>query len=72
MEKYGEIRRFTPTPGKTYHNNGTDYICLGIAGNGVAKMRNVHTGWTLLAHGLWRYDCTDQIEWDYSTMGHFE
>ena len=72
MEKYGEKQRFVPTPGKTYVNNGCRYICLGTAEHGAAKMRNTATGWTLVAHGLWNYALTDEIEWDYSTMGHFE
>ena len=67
-------RRFIPTAGGTYENaGGGTYLCTCLAGvtQRDAWMRNTASGWTLLAHGIVRYE-DGTIEWDYSTGGHFE
>ncbi len=74
--------RITPEVGKIYeHNSGGTYICLSLeneisvttSGNTgkSAVLQNTETGWTLLAHGVNKYD-NGKIDWDFSTQGRFE
>lgn len=65
---------FTPKTGEVYENQGGGtYRCLwGRTGAGCreAKMQNVKSGWTFIAHGCGIYE-DGRIDWDYSTGGHF-
>lgn len=62
---------FTPSIGQVYANEGGGtYECIKINSNGLPTMRNVASGWTLIAHGIAIYD-DGKIDWDYSTGGHF-
>lgn len=63
--------KFAPTVGCIYRNHGGGaFECIATDGNAF-MMRNVASGWALCAHGIEMYD-DGSIEWDYSTMGHFE
>ena len=66
-------RRFTPNEGEIYENaGGGRYCCQRVRyGGHEAWMQNTVSGWTLVAHGITRYE-DGTIEWDYSTDGHFE
>ena len=73
-EKRLNPRRFTPTIDGIYENaGGGTYRCEGPVKLEPcsAWMQNTASGWTLLAHGITRYE-DGTIEWDYSTGGHFE
>lgn len=72
-EKRQNPRRFNPTSGRIYENaGGGRYLCDYARETGcTAWMKNTVSGWTLLAHGIVRYE-DGTIEWDYSTGGHFE
>ena len=65
--------RIRPTVGEVYENiAGGFYRCTGVCEPGLESwMQNTATGWTLLAHGIIRFQ-NGLIEWDYSTGGHFE
>ena len=72
-EKRQNPRRFTPTIDAIYENaGGGTYRCEGPAKleSCSAWMQNTASGWTLLAHGITRYE-DGTIEWDYSTDGGF-
>lgn len=65
--------RFTPRLMEILKLKGTstEYVCLKRVGKYEAYLKNLKTGWTLLAHGIGYY--TDgSIDWDFSTEGHFE
>ena len=72
-EKRKNPQRFSPAEGKVYTNaGGGKYLCqIASPGSCDAWMQNTASGWTLLAHGIVRYE-DGTIEWDYSTRGHFE
>ena len=63
---------FVPQAGTEYRNvGGGTYRCLRAGDGSIsARMVNVKSGWTFLAHGLRRY-FNGSIEWDYSTDGYF-
>lgn len=61
--------------GKVYRNRGGGEFRCVTPGylpieKGNARMQNVKTGWTFLAHGVQMYE-DGSIEWDYSTGGYF-
>lgn len=61
----------TPAVGQVYHNRGgADYRCTEVLDSGRAVMVRLHDNWTLVAHGVRQYDNGD-IEWDWSTGGHW-
>ena len=67
---------FDPVPGKVYRNRyGGIFACVSHPNlpysPGVARMRNVKTGWTFRAVGIVLYE-DGTIEWDYSTGGYFD
>lgn len=72
-EKRKNPQRFSPVEGRVYTNaGGGKYLCQIARENSFdAWMQNTASGWTLLAHGIVRYE-DGTIEWDYSTQGHFE
>ena len=72
-EKRQYPRRFIPSVDRIYENaGGGRYRCQMPLGDRCdAWMQNTASGWTLLAHGIVRYE-DGTIEWDYSTRGHFE
>lgn len=58
--------------GQTYTNhNRSDYLCKSIQDSSSAVMERVKDKWTLVAHGIEKYE-DGTIEWDYSTGGHWE
>lgn len=65
---------FVPQVGQIYQNrNGESYLCLSVEtryllSDTAARMRRTSDGWTLVAHGLTRYE-DGTIEWNYSTGG---
>ena len=64
--------KFTPEEGATYRNAGGGvFKCIRIIYEGTAIMRNVMSGWTIMAHGCGLYE-DGTIDWDYSTGGTFE
>lgn len=72
-EKRQNPRRFIPSIDGIYENaGGGTYRCeLPLGDSCDAWMQDTASGWTLLAHGIVRYE-NGTIEWDYSTGGHFE
>ena len=72
-EKRQNPRKFVPSIDRVYENaGGGSYRCQGPIGDSCdAWMQNTASGWTLLAHGIVRYE-DGTIEWDWSTRGHFE
>ena len=72
-EKRQKPRKFVPSIDRVYENaGGGSYRCQGPIGDSCdAWMQNTASGWTLLAHGIVRYE-DGTIEWDWSTRGHFE
>lgn len=72
-EKRKNPRRFIPSIDGIYENAGGGmFRCeLPLGDSCDAWMQNTASGWTLLAHGIVRYE-DGTIEWDYSTQGHFE
>jgi len=65
-------KRFTPTPGITYRNEGGgSYECISVSPfTGDACMRNIKSGWTFDAHGIGVYP-DGSIDWDWSKNGYF-
>jgi len=66
----------TPEPGKTYtlkaaHSMVTStFLCLS-GRYGEAVLQNQTSGWIFKAHHIRQYD-DGEIDWSYSTDGHFE
>lgn len=70
---YGEEVEIRPEieVGKIYRNrNGKWYLCKSID-KGKATMERTTDHWTLVAHGIRRYE-DGTIEWNYSTGGHWK
>ena len=71
-----EVRRnVVLETGKVYRNRGGgEFRCISPRylpyAKGEARMENVKTGWTFLAHGVQMYP-DGTIEWDYSSGGYF-
>ena len=61
----------TPVVSQVYHNHGgADYRCAEVLDGGRAVMVRLHDNWTLIAHSIRQYSNGD-IEWDWSTDGHW-
>ena len=71
---YSTRKPFIPRTGEIYENEGGGrYLCVSGrmgAGPALATMRNVKSGWQLIAHGVGIYE-DGRIDWDYSTGGQF-
>ena len=72
---YATRKRFTPKTGEIYENEGGGIFKCLTGRTGVApahaKMQNVKSGWTFIAHEVGIYE-DGRIDWDYSTDGCFE
>lgn len=67
------ILPFTPEPGRSYKlPYGGVFRCLRVVDKYQrnAVMQNVLSGWTILAHHIYK-DEKGMISWDYSSQGHF-
>ncbi|QNK41564.1 hypothetical protein [Caproicibacter fermentans] len=72
LDRLWEKSSTTIVPGCTYTNhNGGDYLCQSIPDDNSAVMERVKDKWTLVAHGIEKYE-DGTIEWDYSTGGHWK
>ena len=76
-ERRKNPKPFTPVKGEVYTNaNGAKYLCEADGhqdedGWSIAWMTNIKSGWSMTTKGIVMYD-NGEIEWDYSTGGHFE
>ncbi len=73
IEKIWELAQstpFYPEEGAIYRNAGGGTYRCEKAYDSSARMVNVKSGWSLLAHGC-RIYFDGSIEWDYSTAGYF-
>ena len=64
-------QRFAPVEGEEYENAGGGRYYCDKCYSDSARMINVVSGWSCLAHRIVRYE-DGTIEWDYSTGGHFK
>ena len=73
MKKYERLDT-PPETGKTYPNAGSDYRITSPIENGCATVVRVKDGWTCTAHNMALYRINGdaiELQWDYSTGGHF-
>ena len=62
---------FQPEVGEIYENEGGGrFECMRSYHDHMARMRNVASDWTFVAHGCGVYP-DGRIDWDYSTDGSF-
>lgn len=66
------MRHFELNEGTVYENAGGGfYKCLRVIDRDTYEMVNVYSGWVIIVHTVTYYE-DGCIEWDYSTMGHFD
>lgn len=65
-----QVGFFYTLRGRLADGSASIFKCLTIDAHG-ALMTNIVTGWTCYAHEIVRYE-NGEIEWAYSTGGHFE
>lgn len=64
-----------PLIGEIYPNAGSRYKVRGLDEDGSAWVENIASGWVCLAHHPALYEIDGrgvELQWDYSTNGHFE
>ena len=77
-DRYAGVRRLPDAPiaGESYRNAGSHYkVWQYNAAADTAHVENLTSGWVCTAHhpALYRlHDGSVELQWDYSTDGHFE
>lgn len=77
-DRYAGVRRLPDAPiaGESYRNAGSHYkVWQYNAAADTAHLENLTSGWVCTSHhpALYRlHDGSVELQWDYSTDGHFE
>lgn len=77
-ERREQIRKLPDKPlvGETYPNAGSEYrVRAFCADDDTALVENVASGWVCVAHHPALYETQGkdvELQWRYSTLGHFE